>query len=624
MPTHTSSNSTSVPPPRSGDADPGDPRPECALGDFRTDRRMLLLSLLALPLGVLGALVAKALLWLIALLTNFAFFKRWSVGDASPQDHRLGAWVLVVPVVGALIIGFMARYGSEKIRGHGIPEALEAILLGRSRIDPRTAVLKPISSAVSIGTGGPFGAEGPIIMTGGAVGSLFAQLFHLSAAERKTLLVAGAAAGMAAVFATPVAAVLLAVELLLFEWKPRSFVPVALAAVVGSVVRVPLLGGGPIFPVVAHDVVSTPALATAAIVGVAAGLLSGVLTLLVYGCEDQFERLRLHWMWWPALGALAIGIGGWIDPRVLGVGYGTIHGLLHGEGTVAALAGLLLAKGLVWAIALGSGTSGGVLAPLLMMGGALGALVGPRLFGGDASLCAMVGMAAMMGGTMRSPLTAVVFVVELTRDLNALPALLIGTVAALSVTVLWMRRSILTEKLARRGQHVAREYSVDPFEITRVGDVMSHDAPIVSASATVGEVSARIARGDPSVSRRHAALLVDEHGRLIGIVTRGDMVRALESDPEGRTTVASAGRTDLAVTYVDATLHDALVTMMRHDVGRLPVVDRSDPATIRGYLGRAEILAARWKPHDEEERRERGARTPSSGPARSRPRPLAP
>ena len=224
------------------------------LADFRTDSRVLLLSVLAIPIGVLSALVAKALLWLIAVITNAAFFLRVSAAPVLLRYHHLGYWVVLVPVGGAIVIGLMARYGSEKIRGHGIPEALEAILLGRSLVEPKVAILKPISSAISIGTGGPFGAEGPIIMTGGAFGSIFAQLFHLSAAERKTLLVAGAAGGMSAIFASPVAAVLLAVELLLFEWKPRSFIPVAVASIPAAVLRVPLLGAGPIFPVAPHPI----------------------------------------------------------------------------------------------------------------------------------------------------------------------------------------------------------------------------------------------------------------------------------------------------------------------------------------------------------------------------------
>ncbi len=467
------------------------------LADFSTDRRVLLLCLLAVPIGLIGAAVAKALLWLIAVITNAAFFLRWSSAPVTPAMSHFGWWVVLVPVVGSLLVGLMARYGSEKIRGHGIPEALEAILLGRSLIDPKVAILKPVSSAISIGTGGPFGAEGPIIMTGGAFGSLFAQLFHLTAAERKTLLVAGAAAGMAAVFATPIAAVLLAVELLLFEWKPRSFIPVSVAAIVASLARVPLLGAGPIFPVVAHSALSAQAIGFALVVGVLGGLGSGALTTLVYFCEDSFARLPIHWMWWPALGGLVVGIGGMIDPRVLGVGYDTIHQLMRGDLLGASLVVLLIAKGIVWAVALGSGTSGGVLAPLLMIGGAIGALFGLSVHAGDPGLWAMVGMAAMMGGTMRSPLTGMVFILELTHDLNALPALLVGSVAALCVTVLLLRRSILTEKLARRGQHIAREYSVDVFELVRVADVMDRNPPTIDAATPVAVLIGPHRQGRP-------------------------------------------------------------------------------------------------------------------------------
>ncbi len=576
------------------------------LADFRTDRRVLLLCALAVPIGAIGAVVAKALLWLIAVITNAAFLLRWSNAGTLPQLHHLGWWVVAVPVIGGLIIGLMARYGSDKIRGHGIPEALEAILLGRSLIDPRVAILKPVSSAVSIGTGGPFGAEGPIIMTGGAFGSLFAQLFHLSAAERKTLLVAGAAAGMSAVFATPVAAVLLAVELLLFEWKPRSFMPVVVAAVVAALLRVPLLGAGPIFPVTPHAPLHPWDLGVALVIGVCVGLGSGLLTLLVYGCEDLFLKLPIHWMWWPALGGIAVGIGGVIDPRVLGVGYDSIHALMRGDLLGVSLLSLAFLKAAVWSVSLGSGTSGGVLAPLLMMGGALGALLGTAAGVGDPGLWAMVGMAGMMGGTMRSPLTGMVFVLELTHDLNILPALLVGSVAALCVTVLLLRRSILTEKLARRGQHIAREYSVDVYEVTRVGEVMDRNPPTIGADETVSALWQRIVKGDPAVTRRQATIIVDAAGCLAGIITRGDVVRALERDPAGRMTVLEAAHTDVTVTHPDETLNDAIAKMLKRNIGRMPVVDSADQGRVVGYLGRADILAARMRYYEEEERREMG------------------
>ncbi|HWD17905.1 MAG TPA: chloride channel protein [Verrucomicrobiae bacterium] len=588
-------------------AEPGAVAPmvQSRLADFSADRRMLLLSAMAVAVGAISAVVAYVLLWLIAVITNLAFYQRLSAAPAVPQGNHLGVWVIAVPVGGAIIIGLMARFGSEKIRGHGIPEALEAILLGRSKIQGKVAFLKPVSAAISIGTGGPFGAEGPIIMTGGALGSLFAQRFHLSAAERKTLLVAGAAAGMAAVFDTPVAAVLLAVELLLFEWKPRSFIPVAVASVVASIMRVPLLGAGPIFPVAVHAPPSAAQMGWAVAVGILAGFGSGLLTMLVYACEDLFQKLPLHWMWWPALGAVFVGVGGWIEPRVLGVGYDTIHLLLRGEMIGAVVIGLMVAKALVWSIALGSGTSGGVLAPLLIMGGALGAVVAPWIPGGDAGLWATIGMAAMMGGTMRSPLTAMVFAVELTRDFNLFPALLIGSVAALGVSVLLMRRSILTEKLARRGHHITREYSIDPFELARVQDVMDKDVPTVPATTLVTALSDRLAQGDPTLTRRQGILLVDAEGRLAGIITRGDIIRALGKKDAAGQTVAEAGATELIVAYPDEPVHDVLTKMLRENIGRLPVVDRHDAGKIIGYIGRAAILSARRRLHDEENVREK-------------------
>ena len=578
---------------------------EDRLADFTRDRRILLLSLMAVVVGVLSAITAKALVWLIAVFTNLTFFQRFSSDFISPTNHHLGRFVIFAPVIGGLIIGLMARYGSEKIRGHGIPEALEAILFGRSRMSLKVAVLKPLSSAISIGSGGPFGAEGPIIMTGGALGSIFAQLFHLSAAERKTLLVAGAAGGMSAIFNAPVAAVLLAVELLLFEWRPRSFIPVAIASAVAAMVRVPLLGSGAIFPVTTHAPLGAEGLMIAFAVGIAAGVASGLLTALVYFCEDIFTKLPIHWMWWPAIGGLFVGIGGWLDPRVLGVGYDTIHALLKGEVFGPMVIGLLIGKALVWSISLGSGTSGGVLAPLLIMGGALGAIEGRFITLGDPGLWAMISMAGMMGGTMRSPLTAMIFTLELTHDLNLLPGLLVACIAAHALTVLWLRRSILTEKVARRGFHVSREYSVDPLAVLRVGEVMDSNPPTVPAQMKVSELSDLIANGNPELSHRQGTLIADEAGNLAGIITRGDLIRAIEKIPNG-CTVLEAGSRHLIVTFADEILHDAVTRMVHHDIGRLPVVRRDNPQKIVGYLGRASIMTARLRRHEEEHHREAG------------------
>ena len=383
------------------------------LGDFTTTPHVILISLLAIGVGVLSAFVALALLRLIGLFTNLFFFQRWSTDLVSPAQNRLGIFEVLVPVVGALIIGIMARYGSERIRGHGIPEAIEAILMNGSKVEPKVALLKPISSAISIGSGGPFGAEGPIIMTGGALGSMIAQLIHLTSTERKILLVAGAAAGMSATFATPVAAILLAGELLLFEWKPRSLIPVALASATAAIIRHYLLDAGPLFPVPTHPAFIGPlGMLSCLLVGILAGLLSTLLTTMVYASEDAFSRLPFHWMWWPAIGGLIIGIGGLIFPQALGVGYDTIGSLLQGNGTMQVILGVLFVKSIIWATSLGSGTSGGVLAPLLMMGGALGGLESLFLPNEGLGFWPLISMAAMLGGTMRSPFTAIIETVQ--------------------------------------------------------------------------------------------------------------------------------------------------------------------------------------------------------------------
>ncbi|HTY37770.1 MAG TPA: chloride channel protein [Bacteroidota bacterium] len=566
-------------------------RTEDRLADFTRDSRVLILSLMAAVVGVMSAFVAVALVWLINLITNLAFYQQLSGEFQSPSGNHLQWLVVIVPALGGILIGLMARFGSEKIRGHGIPEALEAILYGNSRMDLKVAILKPISSAISIGTGGPFGAEGPIIMTGGAFGSLFAQLFHLSSAERKTLLVAGAAAGMSAIFATPIAAVLLAVELLLFEWKPRSFIPVAIASLVAGSLRVPLLGGGPIFTTASFGAPDMEVMLAALVVGLVAGAGSTILTTLVYLFEDLFGKLPIHWMWWPVLGGIGVGLGGLYDPRVLGVGYDIIRSLLRGEVIGGLLLSLLVGKALVWSFSLGSGTSGGVLAPLLIIGGALGALTSRWIPVGNSGLWALVGMAAMMGGTMRSPLTAIMFALELTHQVNILPALLVACVVAYAFTVLVLRRSILTEKVARRGFHVSREYSVDPLEVLRVEDVMDIEVQSVDSEMKVSELSDKIAAGDAGVTRHNGLMIVDAGGKLVGIITRGDVLRALERDED--VNVLEAGTGDLIVAHPDEILRDAAHRMLSGDVGRLPVVSRMDPNRVVGYLGRPAVLSAR-------------------------------
>ena len=579
------------------------------LGDFTTNPRLVLLTLMALVVGAIGAGVADILIWLIGAITNLVYYHRLSATLVSPAANALGPWAVLIPMVGGLVIGLMARFGSEKIRGHGIPEAMEAILIGRSRMDAKVALLKPISSAISIGTGGPFGAEGPIIMTGGAFGSLFAQAFHLSAAERKTLLVAGAAAGMAAVFATPLAAVLISVELLLFEWKPRSFVPVAAAAAIAAALRVPLLGAGPIFPIPPHGMMTSPELLVALGVGVAAGLVSALLTGLVYGVEDIFLKLPIHFMWWPVIGGLVVGIGGLVEPHALGVGYDTIRDLLDGRALGTAILALLVAKAVIWSVALGSGTSGGVLAPLLIIGGALGAVEASWIHYGDPALWTLLSMAAMMGGTMRSPLTSIAFLIELTHDLNTLPALIVACVAAHAVTVLLMKRSILTEKVARRGYHVLREYSVSPFARFRVEDVMERDVQAIPADVRADDMLRRLLTHDLVLGQRHAWPLVDGSDTLVGMLTRGELLAAIDREDDDDPTVLEIGSRELVVAYADDLLEDALDTMIRAAVDGLPVVNRDEPTRLVGIVTRDGLTAAYRAVLEEEHLRERGTGT---------------
>lgn len=579
-------------------------RREEELGDFTADARLLWLSLLAVVVGLVCAVIALVLLSLIGLFTNLFFYQRVSFAFVSPANTTIGPWVIVVPAFGGLIIGLMARYGSERIRGHGIPEAMEAILIGRSRIQPRVAILKPLSSAISIGSGGPFGAEGPIIMTGGAFGSIMGQLLHLTAAERKTLLVAGAAGGMSATFGTPVAAMLLAVELLLFEWKPRSLIPVAVASATAAMLRIALMGSGPLFPTPPHPTLSISALLFCPIVGILAGMGSYVLTIAVYAAEDLFRRLPIHWMWWPIMGGLVVGMGGWFFPEVLGVGYDTIRTLISGNFTVRLLLAVLLVKSTIWAISLGSGTSGGVLAPLLMIGAALGGLEATILPIGDPGVWALVSMAAILGGTMRSPFTGVIFALELTHQVNLLLPLLIACVAAYAFTVLTLRRSILTEKVARRGHHLTREYAVDALEVMTVGRVMTREVVTMPATLTLQE--ARRQLFTPGARPKHQGYpVVDSAGKLMGIITRSDLADLSLPDEAAEETLADLIGHKLVVAFPDEPLRRITNRMLAANVGRLPIVAHDQPDRLMGIVTRSDVLKAHLWVLEEEEQRER-------------------
>ncbi len=562
------------------------------MGDFTRDKRLLLIALISIVVAGGAVLAGAGLLALIRLCTNLAYFQSWSFANLDLAQTPLGYWAAGVPVAGALIIGLMARYGSEKIRGHGIPEAIEAILLGRSRLDLKVAILKPLSSAISIGTGGPFGAEGPIIMTGGAIGSLIAQMLPVTDNERKTLLVAGAAAGMTTVFGTPIAAIMLAVELLLFEWSPRSFVPVATAAIVADVGRSFLGLPSPLFPFSGGMEIGVVALGAWIAVGVLGGLLSALLTLLVYGCEDVFLKLPIHWMWWPMIGGAVVGAGGLIEPHALGVGYENIAAMLHGAALPIAALILLAVKAAIWSAALGSGTSGGVLAPLLIIGGAMGAALGGFLPPASPGFWPLLAMAATMGGTMRAPLTATFFAVELTGNTHVLLPLIAACAAAHAVTVLVMRRSILTEKVARRGHHLVREYRVDPFVLTRVADVMTVEVETVPATMTLHGAAAFLT--DPG--RRHPSFPVtDADGHVLGIVDPPAVLRWRRSGKHRRATLGEllAG-TSVPVAYPDEFLEVVAERMNTANLAHLAVVARSDERLV-GYVGWKDLMQVRAK-----------------------------
>jgi len=592
------------------------PRPPVPprLGDYSVSPRIMLISTLALAVGAVSAVVADALLKLIGLITNLVFYQRIATNLASPGVGAHAWWLIIAaPVVGGLIVGVMARYGSEAIRGHGMPEAIESILRGGSKIKPRVALLKPLSAAIAIGTGGPFGAEGPIIMTGGAFGSLLAQTLSLTADERKTLLVAGAAAGMAATFNAPLASILLAVELLLFEFRPRSFVPVSIAVVVATALRWPLLGSAPIFPTThALPTLGFADLLLCAAAGVVGGFIAWLATSLVYLSEDMFRKLPIHWMWWPAIGGLIIGIGGLFEPRALGVGYDVIGALLAGHATLALIVGILVVKTLIWSLSLGSGTSGGVLAPVFMIGAALGSLLAYVFPPVAPGFWALMCLAAVVGGVMRSPLTGVVFAMELTHQWDAVMPLVVASTVAFLLSVLVLKRSVLTEKVVRKGTHVTREYSVDPLEVFLVSEIMPHSFLCFRLGASL-ETAVKEAVGAWSGSGKrklaHSQRLypvLDDAGRLVGLITRQLLLGAtLRLASQLHALIDDLMVRDPVVGFADMTLRELANLMAERQVSSVPIVDRGDMSKVLSVMAMDQVLEARLRDVDEEHKSER-------------------
>jgi CIC family chloride channel protein len=565
-------------------------------------RRLLFISALAVFIGICISAIAKLLVYLINLFTNLSFHHQFSFAASSPASNTYGLWVILIPALGGIVVGLMALYGSKAIRGHGIPEAMEQILTNKSKIKPSITFLKPVSSAVSIGTGGPFGAEGPIIATGGAFGSTLGQLLKITHYERKILLAAGATAGMSAIFGSPIAAIFLAIELLLFEFSPRSIIPVALACITGAAGHHLLFESGPVFPMPSVAFPDNGALAVYSGIGIIIGLLSALVTKIVYWIEDAFEKLPVHWMWWPAIGGLAVGIVGYFAPRTLGVGYYNITDLLSGKMVFQVVLSLCIFKFISWAIALGSGTSGGTLAPLLTIGGATGILLGTAaisLFPGigiSLPLAALIGMSALFAGASRALLTSIIFAIETTDQANALLPLLAACIASYLVSFFLMENTIMTEKIARRGVRTPNSYEPDVLDKLTVQQVAEEEGIVFSAKATVDEVRDWLRKNKSE--HRNYFIVVNEDGSYKGIVSFSNLFSL--HHPMDLQLGSLIKRKPFAVTASDS-LKTAVEMMARENLDVLPVVS-PESGKVMGILGYQNILSAykhRIEEHEE-------------------------
>lgn len=551
-------------------------------------RRLALLAVLGAVLGFVGGIAAWVLIHLIELITNLALFHRLSAEATSMTELDPGPWLFVAAATGALLISLLARW-APVIRGHGIPEAMEAVLTKQSRVSPRTAIAKPVSAALAIGTGAPFGAEGPIIVTGGSIGSLVGQVIPVSPSERKILLAAGAAAGMSATFGAPLAAVVLAIELLLFEFSVRAFVPLVVAAAVAGGMHSALLGEGPLFSVPTHDFAGLDVLPAFVLLGVGCGLLAIVIARGLFAVEGLYRKLPVDELWHPVIGAIGFAAVGLLVPRALGVGYDAIGDVLNARIAVGAAAALAVGKLIAWWLALGSGTSGGTLAPILLISASFGLVLGSGLNsvmpGRDMALgaFAVVAMAATFGAATQASFTAIVFVFELTRDYQVILPLMLASVVADLVYSAVNKDSLMTEKLRRRGIRVGRHYGADPFAGTAVSAIMTTAVESIPAGATVGEARRRFAAPDT-----HGAYPVVEGNRLVGIVSRGDLLRDDCPDDEPIVEHASTG----VVTVLESdSAQTALAKMVDEGVEHVPVLDAA--GALVGICTRTDLLKVR-------------------------------
>lgn len=568
----------------------------------KTNKRLIYLSALAVSIGIVISLVARLLVYLINLITNISFFGNVSLEHASPVHNQLGLWVIIIPAIGGLVVGLMAVYGSRAIRGHGIPEAMEQILTNDSKIKPTITYLKPISSAIAIGSGGPFGAEGPIIATGGALGSTIGQLLKISHFERKILLAAGATAGMSAIFGSPIAAIFLAIELLLFEFSAASILPVTLACVTGAAGHHLLFGTTPVFQILGNiESPSNTALFLYSMEGLVIGLLSVGVTKIVYWLEEVFELLPIHWKWWPALGGLVVGIVGYFQPNTLGVGYNNITDVLSGTMALKAVALLCIFKFISWSIALASGTSGGTLAPLLTIGGAAGVLAGFALkyfFPGiniSISLAALVGMSAMFAGASRALITSILFAVETTGQINVLLTLLAACSAAYILSMFLMENTIMTEKIAKRGVKTPVTYKPDVLEQVDVQEVLDEDSLVISDESSIGDAKSWI-KNHPDFSANFY-VISNKENKLTGMVA-APVLFDNHANPE-KLVKSLTISTGVWIKDTDA-IKEAVKRMIDAKVDLLPVVDKD--FNVIGSIGYKNVIEAYKKFLSEDEK----------------------
>lgn len=562
--------------------------------------RLLYISILAAIIGVGTGLIMYVLYHLIALITNLVFYHRVSFLFVSEVGTQIGLLAILMPVIGGVLVGLMSKYGTNQIQGHGLPEALEAVVSNKSRIPGKVAIWKPLSAAIVIGTGGPFGAEGPIIQTGGAVGSFIGQILNTTESERRILLACGSAAGLAATFGTPISGVIMAIEILLFEFRTRSFIPLVIASSLATAVRFQIMQSGAMFPIGSLDFNLPYALPYYVILGVICGLTAVFFIKTLYWAEDQFEKLHLSPYVLPSVGALGVGVLGYFVPRIFGPGYDTIGAILENQFVLSALLVILAFKFIALILSLGTRTSGGLLAPVFMIGAAIGGLfamvVNHLIPGANLSpgAFALVGMGAVFGASVRATFAFIIFPLEMTRNFNSvLPLMLVGVIASGVAYVLY-RNSVITEKLVRRGLLIPQDYEADIFKRVPVSDVMDTDVPTIGMGMTIRELSEKIQRGDADVNRHKGIPIVNAENKLVGIITHNDVRKAVQAGLQDKT-VSDAGSKELVLAFQAEPLYEAVVRMLNHDIGRLPVVKRDDVHTIVGYLGRGQVISARLK-----------------------------